>query len=251
MCLPNSCCSQQPAQASPAHGPPVPHQHSGNAWSIQFNSRKATNILIKQLLLTGSRTLKLIYITEAESIDLKAELIEELLILMTCLPAPAAPLVCHYARSHDIHPLVVLSDLYSSEQSPSPGSVCQLAPPEEQRRDYRGPESILPARSLLPVAPGCRKPQDAGLEKNISIWQPGAAPCTQAKEQVFGMKRKHGRRTPGCFCQSVGEGECPIFFIFFNIYIFIVLPRGNAKDCCSPCPSRLCCCHPAALPLQR
>lgn len=177
--------------------------------------RRATNILIKQLLLTGSRTLKLIYITEAESIDLKAELIEELLILMTCLPAPAAPLVCHYARSHDIHPLVVLSDLYSSEQSPSPGSVRQHAPPEEQRRDCRGPESILPARSLLPVAPGCRKPQDAGLEKNISIWQPGAAPCTQAKEQVFGMKRKHGRRTPGCFCQSVGEGECPIFFIFF------------------------------------
>lgn len=82
---------------------------------------------------------------------------------MTCPPAPAAPLVCHYAHSHDIHPLVALSNLHPYS------SVYQLAPPEEQRRDYIGPESILPASSLLTIAPGCRKPQDVGLEKNISI----------------------------------------------------------------------------------
>lgn len=99
-------------------------------------------------------------------------------------------------------------------------STSLLLPPEEQKRDYRGPKSILPASSLLPTSPGCRKPQDVGLEKSTSIWQPGAAPCTQTKEQAFGTKRKQQRSTPGCFCQSVAEGECPVFFFFFNIYIF-------------------------------
>lgn len=165
---------------------------------------------------------------------------------MTCPPAPAAPLVCHYAHSHDIHPLVALSNLHLYS------SVYQLASTSRRAEKRLQRTKIHPASQLPPThITRMQKASGCGLGEEHQHLAARSSTLHPNQGASLWHKEKTAEKHAWLLLSICGRGGMPSILFFFLIYIFlIILLRGNAEDCCSPCPLGLCCCHPAVLPLQ-
>lgn len=183
---------------------------------------------------------------------------------MARLSASAAPLIHYCMSSREIYPFTIprRPPPYTAECIKGPffaPSFCLSVCSHLQKDKRTGYAKVKPFQPVSPSvhplsctqcqAKQSRSLQDTGLEKKaLASGNQEQHPSIRAwaQTQVPGMKRKHwGIRLTAPV--NLAVGECPIFFK----YIFIILLKGSARDCCSFCPLRLCCCHQAAMPLQQ
>lgn len=156
------------------------------------------NIHIKLLLITGTGTFKLLYFTEAKSINLKSQIEIRASHVRACLSASAAPIIYYCVSSRQIDPSIVLSRSPPSTakciKGPfSPASLQHLQ--KDKNTGYAKLKPLNPSQLVCPsVHPlshsQCQAKQspslqDTGLEKKA------LASGNQEQHPAYGPESKY------------------------------------------------------------